>query len=87
MEDKIMVGRRKDAGTRSYLAQEMQDGSMDSKKNGQHAFGKHIAQCSCGGRMPPLPHLVRKHGFWITLFYCFILSFRPVFVPLLVRCR
>ena len=32
MEDKIMVGRRKDAGTRSYLAQEMQDGSMDSKK-------------------------------------------------------
>ena len=43
MEDKIMVGRRKDAGTRSYLAQEMQDGSMDSKKNGQHAFGKHIA--------------------------------------------
>ena len=50
MEDKIMVGRRKDAGARSYLAQEMQDGSMDSKKNGQHAFGKHIAQCSCGGR-------------------------------------
>ena len=34
MEDKIMVGRRKDAGTRSYLAQEMQDGSMDSKKMG-----------------------------------------------------
>ena len=34
MEDKIMVGRRKDAGTRSYLAQEMQDGSMDSKKIG-----------------------------------------------------
>ena len=38
-----MVGRRKDAGTRSYLAQEMQDGSMESKKNRQHAFGKHIA--------------------------------------------
>ena len=34
MEDKIMVGRRKDAGTRSYLAQEMQDGSMESKKIG-----------------------------------------------------
>ena len=34
MEDKIMVGRRKDAGTRSYLAQEMQDGSMNSKKMG-----------------------------------------------------
>ena len=34
MEDKIMVGRRKDAGTRSYFAQEMQDGSMDSKKMG-----------------------------------------------------
>ena len=34
MEDKIMVGRRKDAGTRSSLAQEMQDGSMDSKKMG-----------------------------------------------------
>lgn len=87
MEDKIMVGRRKDAGTRSYLAQEMQDCSMDSKKNGQHAFGKHIAQCSCGGRMPLVPQITRFQPLFSLFFSSFLYSSRPVFVPLLVRCR
>ena len=55
MEDKIMVGRRKDAGTRSYLAQEMQDGSMDSKKMGNMLS------------VSILPSVVAEAGFKSTL--------------------